>query len=125
MANFVLRKLNAIKKRFVGLWQHTPSSSADDEILAVPDETISTEEGTAKLILNGRDVKPRVNTCNLDYSDELEVKGFLDQFPKHPLMLEPEQTVKTRKSKVKAKPKVKRRIKAEAAGSKTNGRYDL
>jgi hypothetical protein len=100
MANFVLRKLQSIKKRFVGLWQHTIKPKRENKILAVPDERISIEEGTAKLILNGRDVKPRVDTCNLDYSDELEIIGFLDQFPQHPLMLEPKNTVKN-KSKQK------------------------
>ena len=121
MANFVLRKLQSIKKRFVGLWQQTIKLKGENEVLAVPDESISIEEGTAKLILNGRDVNPRVDTRNLDYSDELEVKGVLDQFPQHPLMLEPEKTVKTAMSKAKAKPKSKRKTKAEKEGSKISG----
>ena len=46
--------------------------------------------GTAHVVLKGRDRPARVSDVHReDLSGELEIRGFLDQFPPHRLMVEP------------------------------------
>ncbi|KZL17090.1 hypothetical protein PsAD2_03218 [Pseudovibrio axinellae] len=46
--------------------------------------------GTAHVVLQGRDRPSRsADVLHEDLSDELEIRGFLDQFPEHRLMVKP------------------------------------
>ncbi|AEV39705.1 hypothetical protein PSE_p0123 (plasmid) [Pseudovibrio sp. FO-BEG1] len=67
------------------LWRHRKvEASAED----APKQ--SDPAGTAHVVLAGRDRPKRsADVLNEDLSDELEIRGFLDQFPGHRLMAKP------------------------------------
>ena len=91
MLSFVLQKTEKIKRSVVGLWQHAGLGrriSSNDEPLDYAPRVGSPDydpEGIIRMELTGRDVPARSSAAtNIDYSEEREVTGFLDQFENVP-----------------------------------------
>jgi len=94
MAGSVASKVRAVKDRLLGLWQHavqrsgSAAGSSEGACEVQPDVSGELpERGLQKVVLSGRDV-PTANRDSVwqDHRGELEVTGFLDQLPDHPLL---------------------------------------
>ncbi|EFO30246.1 conserved hypothetical protein [Roseibium sp. TrichSKD4] len=97
MAGYVASKVRAVKDRLLGLWQHavqrsgSAAGSSEGACEAKSDASGELpERGLQKVVLCGRDVPVRTSEALTwqDHRDELEVTGFLDQLPDHPLLAE-------------------------------------